>query len=73
MGGFILAHDLGTSGNKASLFSVDGGLTGSRVCSYGVDYFNKNWAEQNAEDWWNAVCAATKELIRETGTDPADI
>ena len=31
MGAYILAHDLGTSGNKATLFSTDGKLIGSRV------------------------------------------
>jgi len=31
---YILAHDLGTSENKATLFSEDGRLLGSKVSSY---------------------------------------
>lgn len=70
---YILAHDLGTSGNKASLFSVEGKMMGSKVVPYDVHYFNGTWAEQNAEDWWDAVCASTKELILSLNIQPADI
>lgn len=70
---YILAHDLGTSGNKASIFSVDGKMLGSKVVSYGVHYFNGTWAEQDAGDWWSAVCSSSKELIRSLNLDPADI
>ena len=73
MSQYIIAHDIGTSGNKASLFSTDGRLMGSRVHAYDVHYFNGTWAEQNALDWWNAVCRTTKELIAETGIDPGQI
>ena len=73
MSRYILAHDLGTSGNKASLFSTDGEFIGSEVYGYEVDYFNGTWAEQDAQDWWKAVCITTRELIRRTGTDPKDI
>ena len=48
---YLLAHDLGTSGNKATLFSTDGQLVKSYVESYGCHYFNNNWAEQNPEEW----------------------
>ncbi len=54
MGAYILAHDLGTSGNKATLFSTDGKLIGSQVEPYDTRYFNGTWVEQNADDWWNA-------------------
>lgn len=73
MGAYILAHDLGTSGNKASLFTAEGELIGSEVYAYGVCYFNGTWAEQDADDWWKAVCMTTAQLIRKTGTDPKDI
>jgi xylulokinase len=35
---YILAHDLGTSGNKATLFSSEGQLIGSEVYSYDTHY-----------------------------------
>ncbi len=73
MGQYILAHDLGTSGNKATLFSTSGKLIGSQTEPYDVHYFNNTWAEQDADDWWNAVCASTKKLIRTSGIHPEEI
>ncbi len=64
MSKYIIAHDLGTSGNKATLFSVEGALLKSEVVGYPVRYFNGNWAEQDPEDWWQAVCTATKRLLK---------
>ena len=43
---YILAHDLGTSGNKATLFSDEGKMITSEVFRYDCHYFNTNWAEQ---------------------------
>lgn len=63
MAEYILAHDLGTSGNKATLFRTDGSLMGSRTYGYDVFYDHPLWAEQDAGDWWQAVCASTKELL----------
>jgi D-xylulose kinase len=70
---YILAHDLGTSGNKATLFSSEGKLIGSEVYSYDAHYFNDTWVEQDAEDWWNAVCHTSKKLIQTTGINAKEI
>lgn len=70
---YILAHDLGTSGNKATLFSEDGRLIKSEVFSYDAHYFNDTWVEQNADDWWNAVCRTSSSLIQSIGVDPGEI
>ena len=59
MGRYIIAHDLGTTGDKATLFSTDGRLIASSVRSYNTHYFNGNWAEQDPEEWWTAVCETT--------------
>lgn len=63
MGKYLLAHDIGTSGNKASLFSTDGRLIKSTVAGYGTDYRDGGRAEQNPSDWWEAVCRSTRELM----------
>ena len=62
---YILAHDLGTSGDKATLFSTSGELIKSHVVSYDVNFFNGNYAEQNPLDWWQAVCESTKEILKD--------
>lgn len=61
---YLLAHDLGTSGNKATLFSTEGELIKSCVYSYDMLVSNNNWVEQRPEDFWKAVCESTKELVQ---------
>ena len=68
---YLLAHDLGTSGNKATLFTTDGKLVKSQVFSYGTHFFNGTWAEQNPLDWWEAICATSKAIVN--GIDPRQI
>ncbi|MEG0382543.1 MAG: xylulokinase, partial [Christensenella sp.] len=60
---YLIAHDLGTSGNKATLFTTDGEYVKSTVAGYDTNFFNANWAEQNPQDWWRAVCTSTRELV----------
>lgn len=71
MGKYLIAHDLGTSSDKASLFSTEGRLIGSYTVPYDVHFFGKNCAEQDPEDWWRAVCTATNKIIEQI--DPEDV
>lgn len=71
MGKYLIAHDLGTSGNKASLFSTSGELIRSCTIPYEVHFFGRNCAEQDPQDWWNAVCEATRKIIE--GIDKKDV
>jgi sugar (pentulose or hexulose) kinase len=73
MASYLLAHDLGTSGNKATLFTTDGVLVESTVYSYGLNVSAGHRAEQNADDWWRAVCETTRQLIEKAGIAPSDI
>lgn len=59
----IIAHDLGTSGDKATLFTTKGKLIRSVTMSYDVRFFHGNYAEQDPENWWDAVCDATKAVL----------
>lgn len=63
MSKYILAHDLGTSGNKATLFDTEGNLIKSTVFSYDLITGENNSAEQRADDWWKAVCETSKTLV----------
>ena len=73
MNQYILAHDLGTSGNKAVLYDMDGNLKSSFICDYPTYYPNDGWVEQNADDWWKAVCDSTRLLLEKTKISPAEI
>ena len=63
MAPFLIAHDLGTSGDKATLFTTEGRQVRSYTASYDVHFFNGNYAEQDPENWWDAVCEATKAVL----------
>lgn len=70
---FILAHDLGTTGNKATLFDDAGRLIASAFSGYETAHPQPTWAEQNPEDWWRAVGNATRELLAKSQAAPPDI
>lgn len=73
MADLILAHDLGTTGNKASLFDAAGHLVASAFAPYETDYPRPGWAEQDPNAWWNAVCSTTQEMLRTCGHRAGDI
>jgi xylulokinase len=70
---YILAHDLGTTGNKATLYDRDGQLVGSAFHAYETEYAHTGWAEQNPNDWWRAVCGSTRELLTRTAARPDEV
>jgi xylulokinase len=70
---FILAHDLGTTGDKVTLFDAQGRVTASAFAGYATAYPRPNWAEQNPEDWWQAVCASTRQLLTESRIQAQEI
>ena len=71
MAEYLPAHDLGTSGNKATLFDAGGRMVASRTSEYETHLFNNNWAEQSPADWWRAVCESSRQLAADA--DPGDI
>jgi xylulokinase len=48
----LLVHDLGTSGDKASIYDADGRLRGAATISYGTTSPAHSCCEQNPEEWW---------------------
>lgn len=73
MGKFILAHDFGTTGNKATLYNQQGKLINSTFSGYDTFYPDVNWAEQKPEDWWQAVCESTKKLVKQSDIKKEEI
>ena len=70
---YILAHDLGTTGDKATLFDENGLSQASSFWGYKTAYPHPNWAEQNPQDWWQAVCITTRQLMNSSGIDNRQI
>lgn len=69
----LIAHDLGTTGNKASLHTDTGELIAAVTVHYPAHFADGGIAEQNPEDWWNAVVEATRTLLDRTQADPGSV
>ncbi|MBM3475145.1 MAG: xylulokinase [Armatimonadetes bacterium] len=69
MPSLILAHDLGTTGNKATLYDAEGRLVASAFHAYETQHLGQNRVEQNPHDWWEAVVASTRRLLAEASAD----
>ncbi len=70
---FILAHDLGTTGDKATLFDEQGRVAASAFAGYETAYPRPNWAEQDPQEWWEAVCASNRQLLSDSAIQADEI
>lgn len=71
----VIVYDFGTSSLKTCLFDI-----GSEIClvaastaSYGLYVLENGGAEQDVQEWWQAVCATTKRLFEKTGVTPEQV
>ncbi|MCU0552595.1 MAG: FGGY family carbohydrate kinase, partial [Leptolyngbya sp. Prado105] len=62
---YILALDLGTTGNRAFLFDQAGTITNQAYLELTQYYPRPGWVEHDAEEIWNA----TRSLIQAVQTD----
>jgi xylulokinase len=69
----IISFDLGTGGNKTSLYDSEGNCLASTFAPYTTQYPQVGWHEQRPEDWWNAVVESTRKLLASSGVDKNDI
>ena len=71
---YLLAHDLGTTGNKATPFDAEEGVVlASTFESYFTAYPQPAWAEQDPADWESAIWQATRRLLYQTNVEPGAI
>src|SRR5688572_1549508 len=66
---YLLGIDIGTSTAKAVLFDSDTAQTIaiSNGHEYPIHKPQPDFAEQNLEDWWNAVIAAVQDVNQQAG------
>jgi xylulokinase len=69
----ILAIDLGTSGPKVALVTATGRVLGGRTAPTKLHLFEGGGAEQDPEDWWQAIVSATEHLHAQGLADPARV
>jgi len=70
---YILAHDIGTTGNKASLYQLDGQLIKSHYYPYQTYYPQPSYVEQDPDDWWQAFIHSTQEVLSAADVSPDQI
>jgi glycerol kinase len=69
---FILALDLGTTGNRVFCFD-EKGLPVSSAYKEFTQYFPKSgWVEHDAGEIWDSVCTLIPQAISEGGLSPSD-
>ncbi len=62
---FVLGFDIGTSSVKAALFGEAGNIIASSISSYEISAPQPGWAEQNPDDWWQAMITCTSRLLND--------
>ena len=75
MGIHVLAYDIGTTGVKTCLFEIDQTIRMVKSASAGYKLYilENGGAEQDADEWWEAMCRTTREVIAASGIAPQDI
>ena len=70
---YVLGIDVGTSGARVGIFDLKGNPV--VFCNEKITYTTPapGRAEQKPEEWWEAICAASKKAVATAGIDPADI
>jgi len=70
---YLLAHDVGTGGNKAVLVDLNGQVCATAFAPYPIHYPRSDWAEQEPDDWWRAIVSTTRQVMQQAGAAPGDI
>ena len=72
---YIVAYDFGTTGVKTCLFSIDGGIRmeTSAYAPYGLYILPDGGAEQDADEWWAAMCSTTRAAFEKTSVRPEQV
>ncbi|MCP4756384.1 MAG: xylulose kinase [Proteobacteria bacterium] len=68
---YILAFDHGTSGMKSAIVDARGQVLDLEFQDTPIHFFPDGGAEQDPQDWWNALVATAQKLVRKN-TVPAE-
>lgn len=64
---YLIGIDVGTSATKTVLFDKKGTVIASASQEYPLYQPHNGWAEQNPEDWRDAVLATVKQVMAQSG------
>ena len=69
----LIGIDVGTTSTKSMLFDLQGKVLAQASQEYATSYPQPNWAEQDPEDWWQAVCSTLTRIFAENRYAAADV
>ncbi len=70
---YLLGIDFGGGASKATLLGVNGKIAAVNTVEYPTSYPKPGYTEQDPADWYKAVRENITSVLKESGTDPADI
>jgi len=74
---YFLGYDIGSSSVKAALLEASSNKTIATAQfpkkEMSMIAHQAGWAEQNPEDWWNAIQEVTKEILSKTQVDSKEV
>jgi xylulokinase len=69
----VAAVDLGTESCRVALLRANGSLCGMATRTYPLHCPHPGWAEQRPDDWWEATCAAFRDVLTSSGVGADEI
>lgn len=71
----VIVYDFGTSNLKTCLFNIDSEvrMVATSSAAYNLYVLKNGGAEQDVEEWWQAVCSSTKEVLCKANVAPEHI
>lgn len=70
---YVMGIDVGTSSVRVAIFDLQGEIVIFRDEAYPLYTPNLGWAEQKPEEWWQALCKASRKAIQDSCINPKDI
>ena len=61
---YLIGIDIGTSGTKVLAIDESGKVAATASAEYPLYTPRPLWAEQRAEDWWDATCSCLKQVLQ---------
>lgn len=69
----LLGIDLGTSACKIAVFDFEGRVIANHTSFYHTFYPYKGYVEQDAAEWWKAVCEGIQSILHKNNIIPDEI
>ena len=69
---YVISYDIGTTGVKTCVFEIDETikLLGAGMQGYELYVMPDGGAEQDPDEWWQAMCATTATALSQSGITP---